>query len=75
MTVTATQLRKDIYRLFDRVSASGVPLEVTRKGAHFLIVPKKQRSWLDGIKKRDVIKCDPEDLVHMDWSKEWKPFI
>ena len=32
-------------------------------------------SKLAKLKKRDVIKCPPEDLVHMDWSKEWKPAL
>jgi len=23
--------------------------------------------------KRDIIVGDPEDLVHIDWSSEWRP--
>jgi len=26
---------------------------------------------LDRLKKRDCIVGDPEDLVHIEWSKEW----
>ena len=28
---------------------------------------------LANLKRRDCIIGDPEDLVHIDWSKEWKP--
>ena len=75
MTITATQLRKNIYKVIDRVAATGVPVTVTRKGQCVLLVPFKNRSRMSRLKKRDVIKCLPEALVHMDWSKAWKPFI
>ncbi len=75
MTVTATHLRKNIYKIFDQVIASGIPLRVTRKGKTLTLVPPKKTSKLANLKKRKCIKGDPEDLVHMDWSKEWKPFI
>jgi hypothetical protein len=49
---------------------------VTRKGKTFLVVPERKPSRLANLKKHPgYIKCDPEELVHMDWSKEWKPFI
>lgn len=75
MTITATQFRKNIYKVIDRVARTGRPVTVTRKGQSVLLVPVEKRSRLAHLKKRDVIRCAPETLVHMDWSKEWTPFI
>ena len=30
-------------------------------------------SQLQNLKRRDCIVGDPEDLVHLDWSNEWRP--
>ena len=75
MTITATQLRKNIYKVIDRVAATGTPVTVTRKGQSVLLVPLQKPSRMARLKKRNVMKCAPETLVHMDWSKEWTPFI
>jgi len=75
MTITATQLRKNIYQVIDRVALTGVAVEITRKGQSVLLVPSKARSKLSNLKKRSVLKCPPEDIIHTDWSSEWKPFI
>ena len=75
MTVTVTQLRKDVYRLFEKALRSGEPLRVTCKGQTFQVVPPRVKSFAERMKKRDVLRCDPEELVHLDWSKEWKPCI
>ena len=75
MTVTITQLRKNVYRLFDRTLKSGEPLKVTCKGGTLLVVPPKTKPLSQRLKKRDVICCDPEELVHIDWAKQWNPFI
>jgi len=75
MTVTATELRKNIYKLLDEVLETGQPLEIERKGKKLKIMPEKPKSKLDNLKKRDVMTEDPEYYVHLDWSKEWKPNI
>lgn len=75
MTMTATQFRKDLYRVFDHVARTGIPARVIRKGQEFSIVPQKKRSKLDNLKKRPVIVGDPEKLIHTDWTKAWKPYI
>ncbi len=75
MTVTASVLRKDIYQLLDQVLATGKPLSVKRKNGVVKIVPEKPVSKLSRLKEHNCIIGDPEDLVHMDWSKEWKPCI
>ncbi len=72
MSVTASELRSNIYKLLDQVLDTGVPIEITRKGRVLRIVPKDPPSIFDRLVRRDdCIIGDPEDLVHMDWSKEW----
>ena len=75
MTITATELRKNIYKLLDEVLETGHPLEIERKGMKLKIVPDKPKSKLDNLKKRDTVIGDPEDIINMNWEKEWKPFI
>jgi prevent-host-death family protein len=73
MAVTASALRQNIYQMLDRVLETGVPLEVTRAKGKVRIVPIKKPSKLDNLKKHNILNCDPEEIVHMDWSKEWRP--
>jgi len=51
-------------------------VEINRKGKKLKIVRAEpsEPNWLDQLPERpDVIEGDPEDLVHIDWSKEWRP--
>ncbi len=73
MTVSSTKLRENVYALLDEVLETGTPLEVKRKGRKLLIVPQKPVSKLSRLRVRPTIQGNPEDLVHLDWSKEWKP--
>jgi len=72
MRVTASKLRENVYRILDEAIATGVPVEVVRKGKVLKIVPDKPVSKLDRLKKRkNVFVGDVEDIIGMDWSKEW----
>lgn len=71
--MTASELRQNIYQLLDQVLDTGVPLEIERKGRKLRIIPEPQRNKLDNLQRRDCLVGDPEDIVHMDWSKEWRP--
>lgn len=73
MSISLTRLREDLYRLVDEVLETGKPLEIERKGRRLLLVPEVPVSKLGKLRERNTIKGDPEGLVHMDWSKEWKP--
>ena len=74
MVITASELRQNIYKLLDQVLDSGVPLEIERNGRRLRVVPVDAPSKLDRlIEHPDLIVGDPEDLVHMDWSHEWRP--
>lgn len=72
MVVKPSQLRANLYRLLDRVLKTGEPIEIDRAGQKLLLVPKEKRSKLENLVKHDVIVGDPEDLVHIDWSKGWR---
>jgi len=72
--VSATQLRKDVYRLLDQVVDSGEVIEVRRKGKLIRIEPAGGGSKLKSLKPHpDAICGDAEGLVHMDWSDRWQP--
>jgi prevent-host-death family protein len=73
MALTASKLRQDIYRILDRVLETGRPVEVLRRGRVLKIVPEDKRSKLDSLAKHDFINGDPEGIVHIDWSGEWRP--
>jgi len=73
MSISITRLREDLYRLVDEVLETGQPLEITRKGRKLLIVPETPDSKLGKLRKRETVKGDPETIIHLDWSKEWKP--
>ena len=49
------------------------PLEIERKGRKLRIVSAEPVSRLTRLAKRKCIKGDPEKLVSIDWSSEWKP--
>jgi len=74
MAITATRLRANVYKVLDEVLATGTPIEVQRKGQRLRIVPVEPRSRLDRLVRRPgYLKGDPESIVHMNWSKEWRP--
>ncbi len=79
MSIKSTALRKDLYRLLDQVLETGQPLEVERKGRRLLIIPTQAQSKR-GTKKlsalvahADYLACSADEVVHLDWSSEWKP--
>jgi antitoxin (DNA-binding transcriptional repressor) of toxin-antitoxin stability system len=71
MTITASKLRENIYQILDNAIATGEPVEILRKGAVLRIVPEKRISKLANLKKRGAFVGDPDDIVGMDWSREW----
>jgi hypothetical protein len=74
MSITASALRANVYRLLDEVLDSGQPLEIERKGKIVVIAPKEKRSVWDRLPRREgAIVGDPDELIQMDWSSEWNP--
>jgi hypothetical protein len=72
MPITASKLRENVYRILDEVIETGQPVEVIRKGVVLRIMPEKPRSKLDRLKKRPgTFVGDPDDILKIDWSREW----
>jgi hypothetical protein len=71
--VSATQLRQDIYRILDRILETGNPVEIERKGRRLRISPVESGHRLSRLEARPYLKVDPEEIVEIDWSGEWRP--
>jgi len=71
---SVSRLRADLYNVLDRVLETGVPVEVERKGRRLRIVPVEQGERLASLTLHpDYLRGDPEAIVHLDWSDEWRP--
>lgn len=76
MALTASRLRENVYKILDQVLETGQPVEIVRGRRRLLIVPADVATErkLDRLRARpDALVGDPDDLVHLDWSSEWKP--
>jgi len=74
MAITASKLRTDVYRILDEVLDTGTPMEITRRGRTLRIVPGDPGDRLSRLATRPrYLRVDPEEIVHLDWSAEWRP--
>lgn len=73
MPLTASKLRENIYRILDQVLETGVPVEIRRKGKTVRIIAAEPPPKLERLKRRRYLLDDPENIVHLDWSEEWRP--
>ncbi len=71
MTITPTDLRKNLFKLLDEVISSGKTLEINRNGTIVKIVPPKKISKFDKLQKHDTMLCLPKDIIENSWEKEW----
>ncbi|MCF8243204.1 MAG: type II toxin-antitoxin system Phd/YefM family antitoxin [Melioribacteraceae bacterium] len=72
MSLTASVLRQNIYKILDKVLETGKPVIINRKGKKLKIVSVDEVDKLSNLGKRKALKGDPEEIVHLDWSGEWK---
>jgi prevent-host-death family protein len=70
MRIPASKLRKNIYQILDEVIATGTPVEIVRKGTVLRIVLERP-SKLARLKKRTGFEGDPDEIIGMDWMREW----
>lgn len=49
------------------------PIEFKRQGKILQVAPADTRSKLDNLRARPYLLTAPEELVHLDWSEEWRP--
>lgn len=72
--VSIEDLKKDMANLLDEVIETRIPIEIEIKGKRLLISPVESPSKLDRLEEHPGFMVgDPEDLVHLDWSSEWRP--
>ena len=49
-------------------------MEIERHGKLLKIVPTEMPKKLDNIiDRKDFLRGDPENIVHLDWSRAWQP--
>ena len=73
-TYSISRLRADLYRVIDQVLETGEPVEIERNGRRLRIVPVEVAGRLAALRPHpEYLSGDPESLVHLDWSDEWKP--
>ena len=62
--LTASQLRKDVYNILDRVLATGEPATIIRNGRTLRIVAEREQHWLDSLPDRSHLYPDGVDDLH-----------
>ncbi len=74
MSITASKLRENVYRILDEVLETGIPVEIERNGRTLRIVADDPPARLGRLQRRpEVVVGDAEDFVHLDWSPGWRP--
>ena len=70
--MTTSALRRDIYRILDRVLETGEPVIVERNGRRVRISAEEVPARLDALVRRThVVIGESDDFVHLDWAEEW----
>lgn len=76
--MNATKLRAELYTVLDQVLETGKPVIIERKGKKLRLSVEKEQKPI----RRKWSKPRPEllpegvtidDIMSVDWSKEWKP--
>ena len=73
VSITPSELRRDVYRLLDQILETGEPVDVERAGKLLRIAPVTAGgSKLDRVRTNPTaLRGDPDDIVEMDWSGNW----
>lgn len=72
---SATKLRQNLYQILDSVIETGQPVEIERRGQILRIVSANPPSKWERLQPHGVIVGDPDSLVEVDWTDEWKPDV
>ncbi|MES2204269.1 MAG: type II toxin-antitoxin system Phd/YefM family antitoxin [Pseudomonadota bacterium] len=71
-SISLTELRGKLYQLIDQTIATGIPIEIERKGHLLKISLENAPSKMDRlIKRSEIIAHENDDLIHADWMKNW----
>ena len=75
--LTATNLRKDLFKILDR-ALHGESIEIVYKGSKLRLSPPPKGSKLAGAVRRHALRVDPQSIVESDselmadLQKKWK---
>lgn len=70
----ATNLRKNLFRILDKVSQTGKPIEIESKGRKYKIIALKRPDRFANLQKHpDVFSGELDRLINIDWMTEWRP--
>jgi hypothetical protein len=70
--ITPSELRQNLYNLLDQVILTGKPIEIKRGNKVLKISVELPKAKLDNLKTRDVLNCEPDEIINNNWEKEWK---
>jgi antitoxin (DNA-binding transcriptional repressor) of toxin-antitoxin stability system len=74
--VTATHLRKELFKTLDSVVATGEPVEIRRPGGTARIVAAASGSRLARLQPHPgTVVGDAETLPDLSWTEDWQPTL
>jgi hypothetical protein len=68
MQLSASKMREIVSEILGRVLRAGKVSESLRKSRTEGIVVVQVSSKLSRLVRRDYLRCDPESIIHLDWS-------
>ena len=72
-SLTPTELRKNIYKVLDEVLATGIPVEILRKGRTLKIIATESVDKLQNLSATPkFVIGNPDDLPDVHWDDEIK---
>jgi hypothetical protein len=72
--MNVTQLRANIFKVFEEIDKTGRPVEVRLKGKGFRIIPLECNDRFANLDPHpDCIAGDPDELNCIDWLEGWRP--
>ncbi|MEM6642403.1 MAG: hypothetical protein AAF616_05450 [Bacteroidota bacterium] len=70
--MTATDLRKNLFKILDQIEKTGESVRVKRKGSEFILRPSYQKgSKLKNLRREGIVNGESDELVDFKvWDVE-----
>lgn len=71
--MTVTELRKNIYTVFDRIGRGGGPVRIERNGTVIVIQREESASRVARLQEpaTKAYNGDSDEVIGMSWESEW----